>query len=76
MQSNLKGHHYTKKNELELVSKLNPQIIQGSRTKEGEFEFNKDAGIYVCKAGHMAIRKAHDRKREQREKGKNARIKY
>ena len=46
---------YAKKNELELVSKLNAQITQGARTKEDEFEFNKDAGMYVCKAGHMAI---------------------
>ena len=67
---------YVKKNKLELVSKLNPQITQGSRTKEEKFEFNKDAGMYVCKAGHMATRKAHDRKREIREKGKNPRIKY
>ncbi len=64
---------YTKKNNLELVSKLNPQITQGSRTKEDEFEFNKDAGMYVCKAGHMAIRKARQGKRE---KGKNPRIMY
>ena len=28
-------------------------ITQGRRTKEDEFEFNKDAGMYVCKAGHM-----------------------
>ena len=40
------------------MAKLNPQITQGGRKKEEEFEFNKDAGMYVCKAGHMAIRKA------------------
>ena len=49
---------YAKKNELELVSKLNPKITNGTRTKENEFEFNKDAGMYVCKTGHMVIRKA------------------
>ena len=54
---------YAKKNDLELVSKLNPKITQGSRTKEEEFEFNKDAGMYVCKAGHMAIRKARTGKK-------------
>ena len=31
---------YAKRNELELISKFNPQITQGSRTKEEEFEFN------------------------------------
>lgn len=49
---------YTKKNEMDLVAKLNPSVTQGHRKKENEFEFNKDAGMYVCKAGHMAIRKA------------------
>lgn len=49
---------YTKSNEMKLVSKLNPSVTQGYRKKEDEFEFNKDAGMYVCKAGHMAIRKA------------------
>jgi IS5 family transposase len=49
---------YANQNELQLVSKLHPQITQGTRKKEDEFEFNKDAGMYVCKAGHMAIRRA------------------
>lgn len=49
---------YAKANELQLVSKLNPMITQGARKKEDEFEFNKDAGMYVCKAGDMAIRRA------------------
>ncbi|MGD6994986.1 transposase, partial [Sutcliffiella horikoshii] len=34
---------YTKENNIALISKLNP-VIQGTRTKEDEFEFNKDAG--------------------------------
>lgn len=54
---------YAKKIELELVSKLNPQITHGTRAKEDEFEFNKDAGMYVCKAGHMAVRKARTGKK-------------
>lgn len=54
---------YAKENNLELISKLNPQITQGGRTKEEEFEFNKDAGMYVCKAGHLAIRKARTSKK-------------
>ncbi|MWC31403.1 IS1182 family transposase, partial [Paenibacillus sp. MMS18-CY102] len=48
---------YTKENEIELVAKLNGLITQGARKKEDEFLFNKDAGLYVCKAGHMAVRK-------------------
>lgn len=46
------------KEEINLIAKLNPSVTQGFRAKEEEFEFNKDAGMYVCKAGHMAIRKA------------------
>lgn len=54
---------YSKKNKISLVAKLNPLITQGVRKKEDEFEFNKDAGMYVCKAGHMAIRKARQGKK-------------
>jgi hypothetical protein len=54
---------YTNKNEMKLVAKLNPSVTQGFRKKEDEFEFNKDAGMYVCKAGHMAIRKAREGKK-------------
>lgn len=62
-----------KTEEFQLVSKLNPQITQGRRTKEEEFEFNKDAGMYVCKAGHMAIRTARTNKKNV---GKNQRQTY
>lgn len=55
---------YTKENEIKLVAKLNPSVTQGFRKKEDEFEFNKDAGMYVCKAGHMAIRKARQGKKD------------
>jgi transposase len=64
---------YTKENEIKLVSKLHPLITQGGRQKEEEFEFNKDAGLYVCKAGHMAIRKARTGKKGG---GKNQRDTY
>ena len=50
-------------NDLKLVSKLNPSVTQGFRRKEDEFQFNKDAGMYICKAGHMAIRKARQGKK-------------
>ncbi|MGO0060619.1 IS1182 family transposase [Brevibacillus fluminis] len=65
---------YSKNNDIELIAKLNPQITQGGRKKEDEFEFNKDAGMYVCKAGHMAIRKAKQARRK--EGGKNQRTIY
>jgi hypothetical protein len=55
---------YTKDHDIELVAKLNPLITQGGRKKEEEFQFNKDAGMYVCKAGHMAIRRARQGKKD------------
>lgn len=55
---------YSKKNDIRLVAKLNPLVTQGNRMKEDEFEFNKDAGMYVCKAGHMAIRKGRQGKKD------------
>jgi transposase len=54
---------YSKENGIKLVAKLHPSVTQGNRKKEDEFEFNKDAGMYVCKAGHMAIRKARQGKK-------------
>lgn len=64
---------YTKEHKLTLVSKLHPIITNGRREKEEEFEFNKDAGMYVCKAGHMAFKKKFDERKGQ---DKNPRIKY
>ncbi|WP_106811397.1 IS1182 family transposase [Prevotella merdae] len=40
-----------------LVSKLHPSISSGFRKSEDNFDYNKDAGMFVCPAGHMAIRK-------------------
>ncbi|MFB5270040.1 transposase, partial [Paenibacillus enshidis] len=56
---------YSEQHKIELVSKLNPLITQGNRKKEDEFEFNKDAGMYVCKAGHLATRRARQGKKGQ-----------
>ncbi|GIN86169.1 hypothetical protein J6TS2_25550 [Heyndrickxia sporothermodurans] len=49
--------------DIKLVSKLHPIITQGPRKQEDEFAFNKDAGMYVCKAGHMATSKARTGKK-------------
>lgn len=63
---------YACSQKLQLISKLNSSITQGLRKKEDEFLFNKDAGMYVCKAGHMAYRKIVDNRDEKR----NQRITY
>jgi transposase len=57
----------------ELVAKLNPAISQGCRLSDQSFEFNKDAGMFVCPAGHMAIRRARQGKKNQ---GRNQTMTY
>jgi len=56
-----------KKEKIKLVSRLNPIITQGNRVNENTFHFNKDAGLYVCPGGHMAMRKRYEN-REKRKK--------
>ena len=43
---------------VKVVAKLNPSITQGFRKDQDKFDYNKDAGMFVCPAGHLAIRKA------------------
>ncbi|GAA3326960.1 hypothetical protein GCM10020331_065000 [Ectobacillus funiculus] len=64
---------YCQEEDIKLISKLNPVVTQGIRKKEDEFEFNKDAGMFVCKAGHLAIRKKRHGKTGT---GKNPTLRY
>lgn len=48
---------------LKVVSRLNPSITQGFRKDEDRFDYNKDADMFVCPAGHLAIRKARQGKK-------------
>ena len=48
---------YMKSEKLQLVSKLHPLITNGRGQRKVEFDFNKDAGMFVCPAGHMATNK-------------------
>lgn len=48
---------YCEKRKIKLASKLSNLVMHGHNKKDNDFEYNKDAGMYVCKAGHMAIRK-------------------
>ena len=59
----------------ELIARLNSIVTQENRIKEDEFEFNKDAGMYQCKAGHLAVHKYLDR-RQKEKKNKNSRMVY
>lgn len=54
----LAGHQ-----NIKVVAKLNPSITQGFRKDENQFDYNKDADMFVCPAGHIAIRKARQGKK-------------
>ena len=41
---------YCEENNIKLVSKLSPQITHGQKSNSEDFEYNKDAGMYLCKA--------------------------
>lgn len=73
--SDKKNIEMAKEEGYELIAKLNPIITQGNRRKEDGFEFNKDAGMYQCKAGHLAVHKYFD-KRKKDKKNKNPRMVY
>ena len=50
---------YCEENNIKLASKLSKSITHGNKPNNNNFEYNKDAGMYVCRAGHMAIKKSH-----------------
>lgn len=49
---------------IKIVAKLNPSITQGFRKDQDRFDYNKDADMFICPAGHLAIRKARQGKKE------------
>lgn len=48
---------YAETEGIKLVSKLSKSVTHGNGKNKAKFEYNKDAGMYVCQAGHMAIKK-------------------
>lgn len=58
--SNLKK---AKAEDFKIVAKVNPCISQGFRPEAENWDYNKDAGMFVCPAGHIAIRKARQGKK-------------
>ena len=53
----------TSEQNIKVVAKLNPSITQGCRKEEDKFDYNKDADMFVCPAGHMAIQKVRQGKK-------------
>jgi transposase len=60
---------YAKKEELNLISKLSKTVTHGNRANEDKYEFNKDAGMYVCQAGNMSIKKVSSRGKKHAKDG-------
>jgi transposase len=54
----------TGEQDIKVVARLNPSITQGFRKDEDRFDYNKDADMFVCPAGHLAIRKARTGKKD------------
>ena len=62
---------YAKANNIRLISKLSKTVthLQSNRTNPNVFEFNKDAGMYVCQAGHMSYKKTSTRPKKHAKDG-------
>ena len=48
---------YCSEKNIKNISKLSKSVTHGNGKNKEDFEYNKDAGMYVCKAGHMSIKK-------------------
>lgn len=53
-----------------LYSRLSRTVSDGNKRKIDGFYYNKDAGMYVCPEGHMAIRKVVSGKKKHKVEGK------
>lgn len=60
---------FTKENNIKLISKLNKSVTHNNRKNPDAFEFNKDAGMYVCPAGHMSFKKTSTRPKKHAKDG-------
>ena len=67
---------YAKENRIELISKLSKTVTHGNTRTSGEFEYNKDADMYICKSGHMSMKKTITGKKKRELEGKAAVISY
>ena len=63
---------YGKDNNIKIVSKVNKFVLEGNptATRCKGFTFNKDAGMYVCAEGHMAILKRYTGGKKDQTKNK------
>lgn len=64
---------YCNEKNIQLVSKLNPTIEHQNNRNSTKFSYNKDAGMYVCPAGHMSI---CTKRTSNKKANENPRIRY
>lgn len=64
---------YCEDKNIKLASKLSKQVTHGNRNSDSTFEYNKDAGMYVCTAGHMAIFKRKQGSKKTK-RGENSQV--
>lgn len=57
---------YANENNIKLVSKLSNMVLSGNRKNklDSQFFYNKDAKMYVCPNGEMAIKKSNHGKKK------------
>jgi len=60
---------YTKNENIKLISRLSKTVTHGPSRKAADFEYNKDADMYVCKSGHMSIKKVSTRPKKHAKDG-------
>lgn len=60
---------FAEKENIKLISKLSSTVTHGNKRSSGDFEYNKDAGRYVCRAGHMSIKKLSTRLKKHAKDG-------
>lgn len=63
---------YAKEKNIKLIAKLSKTVTHGNARKSPDFEYNKDADMYVCKAGHMSIKKISTRAKKHEKDGQGA----
>lgn len=56
---------YANENDIKLISKLSKTVTHGNKRAVEGFEYNKDADMYTCPAGHLAIKKVHKRPKKK-----------
>lgn len=47
-----------KEEKFTLYARPNPMLYKSNENKDDGFELNKDAGMYTCPAGHLAVGKS------------------